>query len=31
MQRLGRAHARAFRWDATAAHLVEVYRSLVHT
>ncbi|HUM13861.1 MAG TPA: glycosyltransferase family 1 protein [Myxococcaceae bacterium] len=24
----GRAHARAFRWDTVAAHLVEVYRSL---
>jgi glycosyltransferase involved in cell wall biosynthesis len=27
----GRAHARAFRWDTTAAHLVEVYRRLTPT
>ncbi len=27
----GRAHARAFRWDDVAAHLVEVYRGLVRT
>jgi glycosyltransferase involved in cell wall biosynthesis len=27
----GRAHAAAFRWDAVAAHLVEVYRRLLRT
>ena len=27
----GRAHARAFRWDAVAAHLVEVYRGVLNT
>jgi glycosyltransferase involved in cell wall biosynthesis len=27
----GRAHARVFRWDAVAAHLVEVYRGLLRT
>jgi len=27
----GRAHARDFRWDAVAAHLVEVYRRLLRT
>src|SRR5215475_12701368 len=27
----GRARARAFRWDAVAAHLLEVYRGLPHT
>jgi glycosyltransferase involved in cell wall biosynthesis len=27
----GRAHARGFRWDAVAAHLVEVYRGLLRT
>ncbi|HSP19682.1 MAG TPA: glycosyltransferase family 1 protein, partial [Myxococcaceae bacterium] len=27
----GRARARSFRWDATAAHLLEVYRSLLPT
>jgi len=27
----GRAHAARFRWDATAGHLVEVYRSLLPT
>ncbi len=27
----GRVHARAFRWASVAAHLVEVYRSLVRT
>jgi hypothetical protein len=27
----GRTHARAFRWDTVAEHLVEVYRGLVGT
>jgi glycosyltransferase involved in cell wall biosynthesis len=27
----GRARAAGFRWDAVAAHLVQVYRRLLHT